>query len=443
MLFIALWFFIVIISFWLFKLSAGSMSPLKPNLLSITFYYSLFVSSYIGSLLIVLDIDKHYMIRLLSDEHFRLQGFIMISIIMVLLPLTMFLVNKLAGFDAEKEANFYLASPIKKEESLNTYYFYMYAGMTILSCLAVAYTIYHLKTIPVFALLQKGSNLEQLRIEASHGFSGNAIIRNVLGIHLAPILSMITFIYAHKTQEIKWKTLFIISSSCAVFMQVYTLAKGPIFFYLLMFVLLLIYMGIIRMTWIKVGGYGLFAVVALVFMYIYIQGVTDINQFFSYQSGPVGRLILSQIAPFYLHLEHFSLNDLGQFRSAREVMMAYFPQRVEEGTAGVLNTLYAGEAFAHFGYAGIIIGTIYIGVYIQLFYIIFTRLPKNPLFLALFVYFSINIPRTVIGGFTDFLLNTLWLGILIIVLSPYLLIQLMLVFKKYKEQSGKMKETVN
>src|SRR5690606_1774785 len=284
-----------------------------------------------------------------------------------------------------------------------------------------------------------------LRIEASHGFTGNPIIRNVLALNLTPILSMITFIYAHKTSKLKWKILFSITFVCAVFMQIYTLAKGPIFFYLIMFIVLMIYMGILKLNWFKIGMAGILAVVGLVIMYVFIQGVTDVSQYFSYNTGPIGRLILLQIAPFYLHLEVFPLDPhivIEQSRSAAVVAKVIFEERVNAGTLGVLNTLFAGEAYAMFRYPGIIIGTIYIGVFIQLIYIIFTRLPKNPLFLALFVYFSVNIPRVVIGGFTDFLLNTLWIGLLIILLAPYVLLQLHRVYKKIKEDA-KVKETVS
>ncbi|MBS4195730.1 O-antigen polymerase [Lederbergia citri] len=459
MQYIALWGMVVVISFCLFKSSAGSMSLLKPNLLSIIFYYSLLISSYIGSLLIVLKIDNHYMTRLLSSDYFRLEGFIVVSIVMILLPLTMFIVKTLTGFNSEREFNTYLESPIKNEVDLDKYYFFMYSCMSLLSLMSVAYTVYHLKAIPLLSLILGGDNLSQLRIEASHGFTGNTIIRNVFGITLAPILSMITFVYANKTRKLKWIVLFFITFSCAIFMQTYDLAKGPIFFYALMFILLLIYMGILRLTWFKMALFGAIAAVGLVTMYVLISGVTDVHQYLSYNSGPIGRLILSQIGPLYLHLDLFTgrepllmgqslpssllhLYDLEQIRSARLAMEVFFPERVEAGTAGVLNTLFAAEAFANFGYLGVILGTIYIGVYVQVIYIIFTRLPKNPLFLSLFVYFTVSIPRVVIGGFADFLLNTLWVAVLVILLAPYLLILLKREYRKIRNHLGKNKNAV-
>jgi oligosaccharide repeat unit polymerase len=449
MMYVLMWLIVLVISFWLFQKAAGTMSILKPNLLSVSFYYSLFSSTFIGSLLIVLGIDNHYMIRLLSSESFRVIGFYIICFIMIFLPLTMYLVSNLFGFQADKEFQRYLKAPVRDESNHDLLTFLIYLGLTGLSLLAILYTIMHLEHIPILELMKGSENLGQLRIEASHGFTGNTLIRNIFGIALTPVLSMITFIYAYKTRKLKWILLFAVTFPSAVFIQVYDLAKAPIFFYTLMFLLLLIYMGVFRLTWFRVALLGIIGGAGLVLMYIFIQGVTDIDQFLSYNRGPIGRLILSQVAPFYLHLDLFTdrlpllmgkslpstiigLYDMEQIRSARLAMEVFFPEKVEAGTAGVLNTLYAAEAFANFGYAGVILGTIYVGVFIQFIYILFIRLPKNPLFLTLFVYFTVNIPRVMIGGFADFLLNTLWIAVVVVLVSPHFLVYLYQMWKEKK-----------
>jgi hypothetical protein len=123
--------------------------------------------------------------------------------------------------------------------------------------------------------------------------------------------------------------------------------------------------------------------------------------------------------------------DLEHVRSARVVMENYFPERVEEGIAGVLNTLYAGEAYANFGYNGIIIGTLYVGFFIQVLYIGFLRLPKHPVLIVLFIFFTVNIPRVVVGGFADFLFNPFWIMIVFLFGGLLLLIRFKIDFEKY------------
>jgi oligosaccharide repeat unit polymerase len=433
------------------------MSILTPNMLSITFYYSLFASSFIGSLLIVLNIDNHYMVKLISDDVYRVIGFFVISFVMIIIPLTMYLVSTLFGFQPEKEYHQYLDATVHIDEDEDKYVYFMFLGLTVLSVLSIVYTIVHLKQIPIIELFKGSDNLGQLRIEASRNFGGNTVIRNVLGVALTPILSMITFTYFYKTRQIKWLALFVITFPGAIFMQIYDLSKAPVFFYMLMFILLLIYLKIIKLTWFRVILLGVVGCAGLVVMYIYIQGVTDIEQFLSYNRGPIGRLILSQVAPLYLHLDLFTnrmpllmgqslpssmlgLYDIEQIRSARLAMEVFFPERVEEGTAGVLNTLFAAEAYANFGYLGVVLGTLYVGALIQIIYIIFLRLPKSPLFVSLFVFFTVNIPRVVIGGFVDFLFNTLWIAILVILLSPYLAIYFFRIFMKNRKMLHDIKQ---
>ncbi|MEC2077866.1 O-antigen polymerase [Metabacillus fastidiosus] len=449
MFYIVIWLIVAVISFILFKKSAGTMTLLKPNILSIVFYYSLFISSFIGSLLIALNIDKHYMIDLLADDRFRTIGFFAICFVMIMLPLSMLFVTRLIGFNPEKEFNDYISAPVQIDNDKMIYL--IFVGFTGLSCLSILYTVYYLQSIPILELLRGSSNLAELRIDAARGFEGNTLIRNIFAIGLTPLLSMITFIYSYKTRQLRWIFLFFITTGGAVFIQIYDLSKGPIFFYLLMFILLLLYLNIIKLNWRRIAILGGAGIAAIVVMYVFIQGVEDIDQFFDYNRGPIGRLILTQIAGFYFHLELFTdrmplllgqslpssitgLYDIEQVRSARLAMEVYFPTRVEEGTAGVLNTLFAGEAFANFGYIGMIIGTVYVGVFIQLVYIAFLRIPKNPLFIALFIYFTVNIPRVVIGGFTDFLLNILWIALIIILTSPFILLKVYRLFIRRRKE---------
>ncbi len=456
MAYVLIWIMVTGISFWLFKKSAGSMSLLKPNLLSITYYYSLLSSSYIGALLIALKIDHHYMIKLLSRDSFRVEGFIIISFIMIFLPLTMFVINKLFGFNAEREYNNYLKAPVAEDGPFSNDVVYIYSGLTGIALLAILYTAVQLKHIPIFDLFMGSDQLGKLRIEASHDFSGSNLIKNIFATSLTTLLSMITFVYAYKSRKIIWKLLFAATLLGAIFMQIYYLAKGPIFFYALMFLMLLIYIRVIKLTAFKVIILGMLGSALLITMYIFIQGVTDPSQFLSYNKGPIGRLILSQIAPFYLHLDLFTdrlpllmgkslpstflgLYDIDQIRSAKLAMEAFFPQRVEAGTAGVLNTLYAAEAFANFGLVGVVLGTFYIGVFMQIIYLVFIRLPKNPLFVSLFVFFTVNIPRVVIGGFVDFLFNPLWIALVFILFSPFVFIYL---YRKLRGSFNKKEEKV-
>jgi oligosaccharide repeat unit polymerase len=440
MIHLMVWFIVLLISTNLFRRASGSLSLLQPNMISITFYYSFLISSFIGPLFIVLDIDGYYMINKLTDEEYRWIGFYTINAVMLLFPLIMVMVSSLFGFNAMREYPAYVKKEIKPIFKDTGEFYLFFAGLSLVAIGAILYTIWKSPLIPIFELVIGNSELSpgQMRIEASRNFEGNYLVRNIFGIALTPLLSLVAYCYAVFTKELKWKALFWVLFAGSIFINVYDLAKSPIFFYLIMFFLLRIYVGKMKLNMKKLVLLGSIGGVVLVSMYIVIQGVDDAGSFLSYNSGPVGRLIFAQISPTFLHFQVFgdlqpflygkslpgiliNLFDMEQVRSARLVMTEMFPEKVANGTAGVLNTLYIGEAYANFGYIGILAGTIYIAILTQVLFILFIRLPKDPAVICLFVYFTINIPRTIVGGFTDFLFNPIWL-FLVVLLGGFLLL---------------------
>jgi oligosaccharide repeat unit polymerase len=428
MLYFIIWILVLGASVYFFRKAAGSLSLLKPNMISIIFYYSFFISSYIGTLFIAIGIDDYYMINRLKHEEYRWIGFYVISFVMLLFPMVMFIVSKLAGFDAEKEYKRFLEKRIELPFKEKNEFFFIFTCMAFISFAAIAYTLLKTPKIPILEILIGNGDLSpgELRVEAQRNFGGNYLIRNIFAIALTPLLSFIAYVYSVKTNQVKWKLLFLGLFAGSVIINIYDLAKSPIFFYFIMFLLLRLYVGRMKFTWKRLFLLGTAGAIVLVSMYIVIQGVTDLQSYFSHNSGPIGRLIFAQIAPTFLHLDIFGnslpfLNGrslpativemfgMDQVRSARLVMQIVFPEKIKEGTAGVLNTLFIAEAYANFGYMGILAGTIYVAVLVQILYISFIRLPKNPIFLSLFIYFTVNIPRTLVGGFTDFLFNPVWI----------------------------------
>lgn len=456
MIFLFFWVVIFIISTFLFRKVAGSISLLKPNMISLIYYYSLLLSSFIGPLLIALNIDKHYMLVRLEHQEYRTLGFIYIGFIMVFLPLTMLLISKWTGFNAKEEFNHYISKPLHISKSDSRDFFYVIASFSLVCILSIVYTFLKLEHIPILELLKGSSNLGQLRIEAGRGFQGNQYIRNIFAIGLTPLLSFTAYVYACKTPLKRWRILFIILFALSLLVNIYDLQKAPVFFYILMFLLLNLYIGVIKLNYRIIFSLGILGSVLLILMYVFIQGVTSPKEFLSYNTGPIGRMILSQIAPFYLHLDLFgdeipflngkslpnlllSLYDVEQIRSARLTMEHYYPEKVSAGIAGVLNTIYAGEAYANFGVAGIIIGTLYIAVFVQVMYICFIRLPKHPLTLSVFLYFTVNIPRVIVGGFVDFVFNPFWILIFVLFVGLLLMRKMKVDFIKGWDEYQKSK----
>ncbi len=412
-------------------------------MISIVYYYSFLISSYIGGLLIALGIDDYYMIKRMDHEEYRIIGFILLTLLMILFPLTQLVVGRILGFNAELEFNKYLQEPVRTSVDKNKRIFRLaFGALSAISVLAVAYTLLKTANVPLLELLKGNtSELAKLRIDASRGFSGiDVYIRNIFGIALTPVLSIVAFVYMTKSRALYWKVVFFTLFISSILISTYDLAKSPIFFYLIMLLLAGVYTQKLKLNWKRISGYIIAGSALLIVMYVAIQGVTELESFLAYNSGPIGRILLAQISPFFLHLDTFShslspleakglpsfiagIFDIEQVRSARMVMENVFPENIDKGTGGVLNTIFLGEAFASYGYLGVIVAIIYIAAVIQVLYIIFLRLPKTPVVIALFVYFTINIPRTLVGGVADFFFNPIWIIMTVVLGGLFILEQ--------------------
>lgn len=420
-------------------------------MISIVYYYSFLISSYIGGLLIALGIDDYYMIKRMDHEEYRIIGFILLTLLMILFPLTQLVVGRILGFNAELEFNKYLQEPVRTSVDKNKRIFRLaFGALSAISVLAVAYTLLKTANVPLLELLKGNtSELAKLRIDASRGFSGiDVYIRNIFGIALTPVLSIVAFVYMTKSRALYWKVVFFTLFISSILISTYDLAKSPIFFYLIMLLLAGVYTQKLKLNWKRISGYIIAGSALLIVMYVAIQGVTELESFLAYNSGPIGRILLAQISPFFLHLDTFShslspleakglpsfiagIFDIEQVRSARMVMENVFPENIDKGTGGVLNTIFLGEAFASYGYLGVIVAIIYIATVIQVLYIIFLRLPKTPVVIALFVYFTINIPRTLVGGVADFFFNPIWIIMTVVLGGLFILEQYFHVIWKF------------
>nr|WP_041445820.1 oligosaccharide repeat unit polymerase [Thermovirga lienii] len=224
----------------------------------------------------------------------------------------------------------------------------------------------------------------------------------------------------------------------SILILTYNAAKAPALWFLLSFIFLKVLLdGKINRKLL----YGSVGIVFIIIVFYYTLTGTGLESFLSYNSGPIGRIILGQIAGlFYMmflwpnfysfmriqafpnaFLNFFNI-PLEHIRPSRMVMMYVNPSGIEHGSAGVMNTLFIGEAWAMFGLIGLVLAPIIVGCIVQLFYIIILKLPKNPLSLGFYTYLCLYWPIT--GGFVDFIYNPGFFIIVFIIVLWYLIVSL-------------------
>jgi len=232
-----------------------------------------------------------------------------------------------------------------------------------------------------------------------------------------PLLSYVWIFYFLKTRARLDKMMALVSVFFSASILYYDFSKAPLLWYILSFLFVYFYaFGEINKRFIFI--ILSFVVVLLVAMYGFSEGR---GSFFSYNSGPLGRVVLGQAAGFYLMLDIFPhqhgfigfssissfLSDLFEIeyveRAARITMADFNPRGLEEGTVGVMNSIFIAEAWANFGLVGVLVSPIWVGFLIQTLYLLFIRSRKTPLHLAAFVSFSLG--GSVTGGINDYIYN--------------------------------------
>jgi hypothetical protein len=253
------------------------------------------------------------------------------------------------------------------------------------------------------------------RTEAKINFQGSLFVRDVLAVNLTTFTSLILYILSQNRKDFYSIFLFLISFLLVFLILTYNLEKAPFIMYLVMliFIKIIIMKGI---SWVKVLSFMLpLGLVLLLFFFITMGDVSYTEVILAFAQ----RLFVSQsVAIFHgfeffpdlhPHLGYLSISNLLSKLSdsgevifyGRKLFELYNPYSVEFGTAGYIVGNFISEAWIRFGVWGLVLSPLYVGFFIQAINIFIFNSPKNPVYLAIYVYFMVKLPVT--GEFAQFL----------------------------------------
>lgn len=417
----------------LFWKAAGNLKIKNLNMISMLYYYMM-VFNFAGGSLIYIGLRKHYLMAKITQESNIDLTYYYIVYCFIMFPLTLW------GMKMLMEKHVVRRDPLAFIREKTVFNPNMVPAQTLaivmlgICTLATLYVFRHLGYIPVLEVL-KGSNLSALRQAGSRYFQGNQYIKNLLMITLTPFVSYYIYVYFRYTKNKVWGLLFLYSAFLSAVVLTYDFSKSPIIYYLLGIYLLECCMGFvknIKKFTLLVGA----SVVILVFVYAFVFGVK--RDILSIYTGPVGRILFTQIGTLFLHVEGFpmrhdfldgaSFNSWMSFlipeasglRSGRVIMEIYNASAVQEGTAGVMNTLFIGEAYANFGTIGVIIAPIIFGVVIGFTAYFLPALRKSPVVVLLYVKLTLQFLSIVEAGFVDILYSASTIFLILLAIMMYI-----------------------
>lgn len=426
---------VLLLSIYIFRYAAGSMSLYKLNMISYNYYVQLIIYSFIGATLVALDLSDHYVINRFPNHDFRLiiWGIIAYTILSTGIGMMLF-----------QKSFFHISNKLIRKSLLNYHLewqrntsqhdFYILLTFSLIAMTGVVYTYYCLEKLPwLYFLMGAVNEAAEARIQAGRHFAGIEYIKNILALGLTPILCYIAYCYKLRYKDIRFKVLFCILFISSVMILIYNSEKAPILMFFIGFLMLdVLLKGRIKQSYfIAIGGLVFTLVIGM-----YMLLGTDADVFLSINSGPLGRIFQSQVEGMYVHFYIFPdiypfLDGAGlpgsiatllgfdkHLDSARIAMEYMSPAAIANDTAGVINTLFVGEAWANFGWIGVTIAPFIVGVYWNFLYVIFTHyLPKHPFFMGLYAYTCLHFPLT--GGFISLLINPGYWGLTILIVVMY------------------------
>ncbi|MGB9859404.1 MAG: hypothetical protein ACPLQP_05660 [Moorellaceae bacterium] len=375
----------------------------------------------VGSTIVVNNWERHYIISTIEDSMVRLTVYLISVFLIVGYPLIGLFVNAVLNFDPHKEVKEYFKKPLcsviePKDRAMAMVFFLFLVG----SIIVVMHIYLAMPAFPLDVVLH-GTDLEKalFRSKMRFDFEGNIYVYNLYGKTLIPVLSFISVAYTSLLpRKIIWRFYSFLLIVLSMLALTADLQKAP---------LLLYFIGLfVLWTWLK-GGFNfsrmfflsLISMAVIIVLYVTFSGSDSL--IVGIRSA-LYRLMLGQIGPLYIFFDYFpdkhsfviggdlpewmtDILGIEHTNTSRMIMEYFNPEGIKAGTAGLMNTIFIGQAYANFGPLGVAIFAIYIFALLQFIFIAFIRLPKTPIFVGVFAYLTTEVPMMLMRGALEFVYN--------------------------------------
>ena len=417
------------------------MSLFKLNTISYVFYFQIVTSAIVASVLIPIGaVDFHRIVKLIPDA-IRIEAWIWTMYSLIAMPLSMILINRIVNIDVKELFERYIKSPLEIHGSaLNNKLFLL--SITIFSGLVLAYIFYHTERIALYTLLVE-HDPEQAsidRITSRLNFGGLSHVKNLLGLLLMPIFCYYTYIMMRRKKQLFYIVIFIINFFLSLLLIAHDTQKAPIAFFMIGFWIVEVFISkdlSIR----KLLVFIAVPVILLLTGYV-LTSDKGFDQILRFNSAFYGRTFLTNYFAFPLSLDIFpdiiteptyavglpgSLADwmgLNTVESARLLKMYIDPETIQSGKGNLYSGYYMAEAWANYGYLGLIIAPFIVGLILQTVHLFLLTNPKRPLILAF--YTGLSVKWVVSSGFVNFFYLKLLIWPIILYVVTNLILNLFL-----------------
>lgn len=442
---------VVFCSYKLFRTAAGTLSFGKINIISYI-YYLCILQCLCGAGLVSLGYNKHYMLdKLIFSTDSITSATFAIYFMMLVMPFFMIVVFKLFKFSPQYEYDKFLKEEIK--EPSNNKIFVCIVIVVIIQAIALAILLYKIGYLPILKMFFHNSEFDlniERQINSDIQIFGTPYVKGIIVLFGIPIISYITAAYALVNRELKWIVVAGVCFVMAFIIKTYDFSKSPLVFHFVVYLLIVIYYkGGIKNKFILLFGGGMVCILLVFYNLFGYEG-----SYLDIYNGILGRTLFTQFGTLCCHFDMFpgifdyldgkslyptilklvGMDPETHIRSAQLVMDFYGSDHVYEGTAGVMNAVFIGEAYANWGYLGVFASVLWVGIFVALIFILIMKAKKTPATLAFLATATQLIGSMTQGGFVEFLYSSslilLIVGFLILIYMNEIVQLLAFIFHK-------------
>ncbi|MDC1143556.1 O-antigen ligase [Porticoccaceae bacterium] len=373
---------------------------------------SLFFFSFLGALPLFFGWDEYRVNIGVDDQVLILKVMLFSGFTMVL-----FIIGAMSAktvFSAPSTLNNFNQITLNKKESLTLFFLLLFV------LVIVALYLSNISRVALLVTLLEGAQESaSARSSMGNNFSGNYHWYSVVIHDLANIITFSFFAAYLLAKEKIYLTLFTFSFLVSSFTALMAVEKAP--FVWLLVGLFMVYVAVRGRGFYPVRKVIIFftAIIGiLVLAYVYFMGVSDVSNALS---SIFSRAFAGSIMPAYYYLDFFPTHHdflLGTsfpnpggilpyqpYALSKEVMNWVNPSLIEEGIVGSMPTVFWGEAYANFGYAGLILIPFLVGFLVYVVDIFVSKLADTPLKIGFYVWTILHYKNLAITGFSGFIID--------------------------------------
>lgn len=436
---------VLIASILLYKQAVGDVMPHRLNMLSYS-YYSLALYTIFASVIAVVDVpfwfyDPLNAADILGSASNRLMAWAIVMWMFLGIPLGALMMN---GFTPHIPVNrllpAYRRAPLQVGFNLtNDGVFMSFLVIGVVLSFAFGYRLYNAGEIPLVTLLLKGDIPDAQFLRRQTNLSSGTlseIFDTIFSSGTIHWMSYGAYVMFATTKKSKWLLLFAFLFVFSIAFCISNTSISPVVIYLAAFVIIRSLLG--RKA---VHPYELVLVgMLLIRLFVSFKGAEGTSSEVLNQSV-FARIMFGQMVGVHRCLEVFPAQiDFIWFKSTGKVihevfglptspsygivtMQHYNPIGVAAGTAGHLTTIFMGEAWANFGYFGVLVAPLWVGAVVQAVNLGFLTRPKSAVAIATYAYLSLAF-----GYNSDFLGFYYPIGLLFFLTGITLIVMLARVF---------------